>query len=633
MTKGDGGPTHVINTAPLPREDVRNVQRDARAFGKSRIAFRDLQFCIPGRTAAAPARVILTPTSGVVECGEMVAIMGPSGCGKTTLLDMVAAKKTTAYDGEVFFNGLPRDDLFARLTSYVPQQDLLPAHITVYEAVKFVHELRVEANMSPDEREAAVMDVLRLLGLDSIRDELIGDASVRGISGGQKRRVTLARGLAGGSQIVFADEPTSGLSSTDAETVVRAMAVASARTGVAFVTVIHQPRAEVMDLYHSLILLTSSPGRVVYNGAYEAAAAYFAAAGSPVPSRGNPADFFLDVITPGAHGERSNFFAQRYVELQRDGVEKRVEASLALPKLTPLDVFRETAVIQGLVASDVHATRIAASFTKQLKVLMERTLTITKRNRVGLRLPFGVSIAQGVVVGLAFFDIASKPVVSQISFFFMLLQMGTIANMSVMPELIGTRLLLKNEEADALYSTGASIVVQSSVNNTLAVTVNFITCLLMFAFSQLSWSKFGTLYAWSLLNFLSVTNYLRCIAAIAPNAALSVQTAMPGLLFFILFNNFFVNKATAPVFIKWAIYISPMAWAIEPIVILISPMAWAIAAIVCGICFFNADLVAFYGYDASTSRTVTALGVLLGEMIFFQCLEVILLKRSNSIVR
>jgi len=619
MTKGDGGPTHVINTAPLPREDVRNVQRDARAFGKSRIAFRDLQFCIPGRTAAAPARVILTPTSGVVECGEMVAIMGPSGCGKTTLLDMVAAKKTTAYDGEVFFNGLPRDDLFARLTSYVPQQDLLPAHITVYEAVKFVHELRVEANMSPDEREAAVMDVLRLLGLDSIRDELIGDASVRGISGGQKRRVTLARGLAGGSQIVFADEPTSGLSSTDAETVVRAMAVASARTGVAFVTVIHQPRAEVMDLYHSLILLTSSPGRVVYNGAYEAAAAYFAAAGSPVPSRGNPADFFLDVITPGAHGERSNFFAQRYVELQRDGVEKRVEASLALPKLTPLDVLRETAVIQGLVASDVHATRIAASFTKQLKVLMERTLTITKRNRVGLRLRFGVSIAQGVVVGLAFFDIASKPVVSQISFFFMLLQMGTIANMSVMPELIGTRLLLKNEEADALYSTGASIVVQSSVNNTLAVTGNFITCLLMFAFSQLSWSKFGTLYAWSLLNFLSVTNYLRCIAAIAPNAALSVQTAMPGLLFFILFNNFFVNKATAPVFIKWAIYISPMAWAIEQIV--------------CGIYGFNADLVAFYGYDASTSRTVTALGVLLGEMIFFQCLEVILLKRSNSIVR
>ena len=78
----------------------------------------------------------------------MVAIMGPSGCGKTTLLDMVAAKKTTAYDGEVFFNGLPRDDLFARLTSYVPQQDLLSAHITVYEAVKFVHELRVEANMS-----------------------------------------------------------------------------------------------------------------------------------------------------------------------------------------------------------------------------------------------------------------------------------------------------------------------------------------------------------------------------------------------------------------------------------------------------------------------------------------------------
>jgi len=175
--------------------------------------------------------------------------------------------------------------------------------------------------MSPDEREAAVMDVCVSSGSTLFEMSSSATRAYEEYLAGKSDVWTLARGLAGGSQIVFADEPTSGLSSTDAETVVRAMAVASARTGVAFVTVIHQPRAEVMDLYHSLILLTSSPGRVVYNGAYEAAAAYFAAAGSPVPSRGNPADFFLDVITPGAHGERSNFFAQRYVELQRDGVE------------------------------------------------------------------------------------------------------------------------------------------------------------------------------------------------------------------------------------------------------------------------------------------------------------------------
>lgn len=226
------------------RVDPRCAERDATcAYGTSRLTFRNLAFSL------GDGRRILDDVSGSFSCGEMAAIMGPSGSGKTTLLDMLAGKKTTAYTGEVFLNGLPRDELFARLTSYVPQQDILPAHLTVYEAVKFVHELRVETAMSEREREEAVVQTLELLGLREIKDELIGDARVRGISGGQKRRVTLARGLAGGSQIVFADEPTSGLSSTDAETVTRAMCLAAKRLGVIFVTVIHQPRAEVADMF------------------------------------------------------------------------------------------------------------------------------------------------------------------------------------------------------------------------------------------------------------------------------------------------------------------------------------------------------------------------------------------------
>lgn len=452
-----------------------------------------------------------------------------------------------------------------------------------------------------------------------IKDQLIGDARVRGISGGQKRRVTLARGLAGGSQIVFADEPTSGLSSTDAETVTRAMCLAAKRMGVIFVTVIHQPRAEVADMFDSLILLTSSPGRCVYNGAFADAASYFAAAGSPVPSRANPADFFLDVITPGAHGERSNHFAALYEEKQAGVVAARVAALLEAPKKSPMDVLRETAKVSGLSPEDVHESPIAARFATQLRVLMKRKLTITRRNKTGLRLRFGVSLMQGLIVGMAFYGIGDKLPVQQLSFFFMLLQMGALANMAIMPELIETRLQLKLEQSDALYSSGASIVTQSAVNNALAIAGNFITSIIMFSFSKISWSNFGILYGWGLLSFMTVTNYLRVIAAVAPSPSESVQAAMPGLLLFILFNNFFVNRATAPTFMKWLIYVSPMAWAIEQIVT--------------GIYGENAELVALYGYDGSDARTVTAVGVLLCEMAFFQTLEIFLLKRTNAIVR
>jgi ABC-type multidrug transport system ATPase subunit len=87
-----------------------------------------------------------------------------------------------------------------------------------------------------------VEEILSFFGLLSVKDSFIGDDTVRGISGGQKRRVTLARGFVAGSQIVFADEPTSGLSATDAELCVRAMTAASRKMGTAFVVVIHQPR-------------------------------------------------------------------------------------------------------------------------------------------------------------------------------------------------------------------------------------------------------------------------------------------------------------------------------------------------------------------------------------------------------
>ena len=115
-------------------EDSTTITRDAaRAYGVSALQFVDVRVALRRRDGSE-RRVILDACSGSCEAGEMVAVMGPSGCGKTTLLDCLANKKTQPYEGDVRLNGTPRDELFSRLTSYVPQMDDVPAYLTVGEA-------------------------------------------------------------------------------------------------------------------------------------------------------------------------------------------------------------------------------------------------------------------------------------------------------------------------------------------------------------------------------------------------------------------------------------------------------------------------------------------------------------------
>jgi ABC-type multidrug transport system ATPase subunit/ABC-type multidrug transport system permease subunit len=556
---------------------------------------------------------------------------GPSGCGKTTLLDMLAGKKTYPYGGEVYLNGRARDRLYPRLTSYVAQDAILSPHCTVAEVVEFSLCLRVDMGSTSREtgsllRRMYVDETLAMFGLIGVKDQLIGSERVRGISSGQKRRVSLARGFVGGAQVVFADEPTSGLSATDAELCVRAIYVASRKQGVTFVVVIHQPRVEVAAMFDHLTLITSDPGRVVYNGPFCDVAGYFEAKGSPVPANCNPADFLLDAITPGVRGNRADELAVAYADRENGQVlevEARVEAMIAAGGKAPLDVLRdhqerrealglfETTTVKDSVHSVPQLTQIAT--------LLKRRLTLTLRDKSLLRTRYGMALIQGLIVGIAFQDIGRTLPVQQVSFLFMLLQIGALSNMVIMPEMIAQRMEFKFEISDALYSTTAAVLVDTVVNNTLAIIGNFITSVMIFAFSGFEWSNFGILYFWSFMSFMTMTNFFKVVAAVTPTPANALQVAMPGLMLMILFNNFFVTKATAPPYMKWAIYISPMAWAIEQIITELHGN--------------DQTLIELYGYDPSDAQSTRALAVLVAEIIVFQAVALVCLRQLNNIKR
>eukprot|EP00913_Durusdinium_trenchii_P020819 g19558.t1 len=180
-------------------------------------------------------------------------------------------------------------------------------NVTVKEQVMFHTVLKTEVPYAVSKAMISKATELRLraVGLEGVQHEYIGSDTNRGISGGQRRRVSLACGLATGAQIFFCDEPTSGLSATDAEQCVRYMRLLCKKYNVTIILAIHQPRQEVAVLFDHLLLLTANPGDLVYNGRMRDAAEYWSNAGFPVPTLVSPTDYFLDLVTPGGE-ERTN---------------------------------------------------------------------------------------------------------------------------------------------------------------------------------------------------------------------------------------------------------------------------------------------------------------------------------------
>ena len=182
------------------------VRSDGRGLGNT-----------PACCVKTKDRYLLRNVSASVSSGEVLAVMGPSGAGKTTLLRMLALEKGpgTPY-GNVTLNGhaFTRTVYTAHAAS-VEQEDSLWAFLTAREQLEYAVRLSRPALRSA-ERAAAVDELLGALGLESCQHTRAGNALVRGLSGGQRRRLSLALALAKEPLLVFLDEPTSGLDAAGA---------------------------------------------------------------------------------------------------------------------------------------------------------------------------------------------------------------------------------------------------------------------------------------------------------------------------------------------------------------------------------------------------------------------------------
>lgn len=259
-----------------------------------------------------PAKTILSPINATFQAGMLNVIMGPSGSGKTSLLNSMALRLRNSIGtkyrplGKLAFNGaIPSDAVIRSVCSYVCQDDnaLLPS-LTVRETLQFAAGLRLPSFMGKEEKTRQAEEVLLKLGLKDCADNLIGNDMIKGISGGEKRRVSIAVQVLTNPRILLLDEPTSGLDAFTANSIMEVLS-GLANEGRTLILTIHQARSALFEEFGNVLLLARG-GSQVYSGPGRDMLRYMRNLGHECPQHTNPADFALDMIT---------------VDLQRDDRE------------------------------------------------------------------------------------------------------------------------------------------------------------------------------------------------------------------------------------------------------------------------------------------------------------------------
>ncbi len=260
-------------------------------------AWREMRVVVKDRKTG-DALSILSEAAGLVQAGEMLALMGPSGSGKTTLLNALSHRKAAAgatTTGHVTANGEAVTPAIVRdVSAYVEQEDALIGSITVRETMVFAARLSLPSRMSRKEALRRVDDLIASFGLQSQAHTIVGTPIKKGLSGGQKKRLGVASRLVTSPHILFLDEPTSGLDSALSAEVIRYIKEIAQRNKLVVISSIHQPSTSTYQMFDKLALL--SLGQMCYFGPVRDAPAYFARIGYPMAPATNPAEHLLDLI-------------------------------------------------------------------------------------------------------------------------------------------------------------------------------------------------------------------------------------------------------------------------------------------------------------------------------------------------
>ncbi|XP_050541164.1 ATP-binding cassette subfamily G member 4-like isoform X2 [Daktulosphaira vitifoliae] len=316
--------------------------------------------------------------------------MGPSGAGKSTLLNVLAGYKCGDTRGSIMVNGRPRDmRLFRKMSRYIMQDDLLQPSLTVMESMEFSADLKLGHTLSKKCKAEAIEKILEMLRLTKTKNTVMDK-----LSGGEKKRLSIALELVNNPPVIFLDEPTTGLddlSSTQCISLLRELA-SGHRT---IVCSIHTPSAKLFNMFNHVYIVAD--GQCAFSGAGQDIVPYLSHIGLNCPMHYNPADYMIEVCSKeyGDHLDKMTTAVEngKCLRWSRDKIENR-------------KVFKRTASQYDTVSKKMYD--FSASGMTQFCVLLRRMMIQNKRDYSFLLVKFLMYLLLGITVSGMFYKFGNN---------------------------------------------------------------------------------------------------------------------------------------------------------------------------------------------------------------------------------
>ncbi|KAJ6940744.1 hypothetical protein NC651_006771 [Populus alba x Populus x berolinensis] len=540
---------------------------------------------------------ILKNVNGIIKPSRMTLLLGPPGCGKTTLLQALTAKldQSLKVEGEISYNGYKLNEFVPQKTSvYISQYDQHISEMTVRETLDFSARCQgiggradIMKEISRREKEAGIVPepdidtymkatsveglkrtlqtdyILKILGLDICADTMVGDAMMRGISGGQKKRLTTGEMIIGPTKALFMDEISNGLDSSTTFQIVRCMQQLAHITKSTMLVSLLQPAPETYDLFDDIILMAE--GEIVYHGPRDNVLEFFEHCGFRCPPRKGIADFLQEVVSERDQGQYWYHKQQPHSYVSIDMLVKNFQEFHVGQKL-------EGELSRPLQKSESHKNALSFSIYslkkwELFKACMDREWLLMKRN-LSLHVFKSVQLVVTALITMTVF-IRSRMNIDIVdgdlymgSLFYALIRL--MCNAITELSLTIQRIEVFYKQRDFYFYPAWAYSVPAAI---LKIPPSLLDAFLWTAltyyvigFSPEPERFFYHFFLLFLVHQVSVSMF-RLIASIVRNPSIASTFALFIILITFLFGGFVIRQPSLPSWLRWGFWLSPLAYA------------------------------------------------------------------------